>query len=250
MRLPEMLCLAVVLLMLLTLGGCKDDGSEYRRGYKDGSEASAQESYARGRLDGYRSGFSQARPGSPTTLTGSSLAFYKALIWGGAVKLIFSLLFSALFLFKKTDTATQIVGKVLFSIIGAVIGVALILYTRASDEIVSFILIPAPSSAGPQAVIFLFAAGATFFLFFALHAMGSTKELGTYIEAWLLALIAAIVAIAIPALKYLAKDVPDITGYIASSIFLGALLGGLFWIANHFLSRGEVTNDTSESERK
>ena len=66
--------------------------------------------------------------------------------------------------------------------------------------------------------------------------MIAAKDLGVYIEAWLLSIISTVLAVSWPVGEYLAFQVPDITAYIASCIFLGALLGGLFWLANRLLA--------------
>ena len=133
-------------LLLLTTLGCVDKSKEYQEGFKAGTEVAAAESYARGHSDGYRTGFLHARPGSSSELSGASLVFYKVLIWAGAIKVVGSFLVAAFYMFKASDSWPQTAGKILFSVIGAIAGVAAIIYTQASSDVVDFILLPAPKS--------------------------------------------------------------------------------------------------------
>lgn len=247
----------VFLIMSFGLVACSDQSPDYRRGYGDGLEkgkviASSQsfdEGYRKGSAEGYRKGFEQARPGTPIKLSGVALAFYKFLVWGGALKVIGSLVIAAFALFRNSDSFAETAGKVIFSVLGATVTIVLVMYFSISDGVVTALLSPAPAALAGQVVLLVIAGICMYVFLEVLFRLCSASSHRPKTEAWLIAIIASLISLLIPVLVVFGERVPEVTGYFGANFFAGSLLGGLYWLGNAALSR-RFTSAIVDSKRR
>jgi hypothetical protein len=235
----------LLLIMSFGLVACSNESPDYRRGYEHGVEKGKEitrsesfaEGYSKGSADGYRKGFEQGRPGTPIKLSGVALTFYKLLVWGGALKVIGSLLFAAFALFRNSDSFAETAGKFIFSVFGATVTIVLVMYFSISDRVVNALLSPAPATLALQ-VVLLAIAGISMYVFLeVLFRLCSASRHRPKAEAWLLAIIASLISLLIPVLVVFGERVPEVTGYFGANLFAGSLLGGLYWLGSAALNR-------------
>jgi hypothetical protein len=233
--------LLLTLTLLLGLTACENESEAYRRGFAKGVTEGAKEAKLKAFDDGYRQGyqigFEEGRPGTSTNLSGATLAFYKILVWAGALKILGSLVLAGLALFNNSDTAGEAVGKIIFSVLGAVVTIVLVMYFSISATVVNALLEPAPSALFVQ-ILWMCGAAIGMFLFLeVLFQVCSADSHRPKTEAWLMAVIASLISLFIPILQVFWERVPEVTRYIGANLFTGVLLGGLYWLGNSALNR-------------
>ena len=235
----------LLLIMSFGLVACSNESPDYRRGYdhgvEKGKEIASSESFAdgyrKGSAEGYRKGFEQARPGTPIKLSGVALAFYKLLVWGGALKVIGSLLVAAFALFRNSDSFAETAGKIIFSVLGATVTIVLVMYFSISDGVVTALLSPAPPTLASQLVLLVIAGICMYVFLEVLFKLCSASSHRPKTEAWLIAIIASLISLLVPVLVVFGERVPEVTGYLGANFFAGSLLGGLYWLGNAALNR-------------
>lgn len=230
----------LVIMFSSGITGCNDEQAAYRRGYDAGMTAGRQEAkpiaFDEGYSKGYRKGFEEARPGTPTKLTGATLTFYKILVWAGALKILGSLLLAATSLFANSNSATEAVGKIIFSVFGAVIMLVLVIYFSISATVVDSLLAPAPSTLPAQ---LSWICGTAVFMYFFLEVLFRVCSADSHrpkAEAWSMAVIASLISLLAPILTVFWERVPEVTLYIGANLLIGVLLGGLYWVGNSALN--------------
>lgn len=238
----------LTLTVLLGLTACEKESEAYNRGYADGVTVGAKEAkpkaYDDGYRQGYKVGFEEGRPGTSTNLSGATLAFYKILVWAGALKILGSLLLAGWALFSNSDTGDEAIGKIIFSVLGAVVTIVLVMYFSISVTVVNALLEPAPSALSAQ-IIWMFAAAIGMFLFLeALFRVCSANSHRPKTEAWLMAVIASLISLFIPVLQVFWERVPEVTRYFGANLFTGVLLGGLYWLGNSTLNLRFVSHSS------
>lgn len=240
--------LLLVVTLSLGLTACEDKSEVYRRGHAAGVQEAKAGAFEDGYRQGYRTGFEEGRPGTPTNLGGAALTFYKILVWAGALKILGSLFLAALALFGNSDSAGEAVGKIIFTVLGAVVTVVLVMHFSISATVVDALLQPAP---GALAVQLGWMCGAAFGMYVFLEALFRVCSADSHrpkTEAWLMAVIASLISLLVPVLLVFWERVPEVTRYIGANLFTGVLLGGLYWLGNSALNRRFKLPSTQGSE--
>lgn len=206
----------------------------YRAGRSDGYYDGLQAGREYGQQEGERAAILRFFPGGDPHLDGVWGAGYRVLVFAGAIKVIGALLFAIVFLIRR-GTGRQIVGKIIMGALGTVLVFWLSRAVGFSAFLRHAALQPVASSAlfwflrGVGAAVMVYAAIATFRRIFV------RTQVAVWVDAWCILVITAVVTPTVPVLMDTLFAVPDINRYLSSDVLPGALMGGLFYLAQELL---------------
>lgn len=223
----------------------REPRSECHKEYNEGVKVGLEE----GLDKGYQEGFEAARPGTSENLSPLAHSIYWLSVWGGALKLVASLGIASLYLISHTAKPEEIIGKILFGVLGCaltLVGIAYLPISLARTE--SILLLPSPPSIIGQFVVLAIAGSAMYWILEMLCKLN--KLHGALIEGWLVLLLTGIMTFLVSLLIGIFTSVPDITKYLSASIFTGIIFGGVYYFA-HGLLKGKFSrgDQVSNSER-
>ena len=227
-------CVGLLALTSLSIA-CENDSVAFKRGYSEGAKQSTESAYQLGHEAGYKAGFEIARPGSPLALTGAALHLYRGLVVAGLLTLVLSLVVAAISLFIHSNHGTERLGKSLLSMFGGVVALLCVLLMRASTIAVDLLLAPG-GSIRERLVFVLVAAIGMHGLLEVLFRICASSVHRPWLEACSMAVIAALLTLLIPACYFFLGEVPEVANYAGANLFLGMLLGGLYWLARAALN--------------
>jgi hypothetical protein len=225
----------VLLICAVSVAGCEDQSAAYKRGFAEGSQQSAQAAFEKGRQEGYSQGFEAARPGEALELSPMASGLYRALVLAGLLKLLLSLFFAAISLLFHSGDGTEVLGKSVLGVFGGVVAVVGVIFMGASSAVVEVLLAPG-GSVGERLVTVLVSSLGMYLVLDVLFRIASSSFHRPWLEAWSLAIIVAFLSLLTPAAYFFWDRVPNSTDYSGANLFLGALLGALFWISRAALS--------------
>ncbi|MGH8564865.1 MAG: Yae1 family protein [Gammaproteobacteria bacterium] len=223
--------LGLIVSVILLLLGC-NSSEQYQRGYREGHQA-GREQTAQERYDaGYRDGFERAKPGSAQGMPEWVQAIYRVMIWGGVLKIIVSLLYTAITLTFIDDNEKHVLGKVLFGALGVTLAIAVGVYVRLPEVAEAILLIPAPSSfAGQLFAMGVAACGMYWMLWLLTQLLRHGGQGHAVADGWIVCGLSALLAVLVPVGLESWRSVPDVTKYLAGALFSGTLLGGMYYFA-------------------
>jgi hypothetical protein len=157
------------------------------------------------------------------------------LVVAGFLELLLSLSVAAIGLFIHSNDGTEKWGKSLLSMFGGVVGLLCVLLMRASTFTVDLLLAPG-GSIRERLVSVLVAAVGMVGLLEVLFRISASSAHRPWLEAYSMAVIAALLTVLIPVCYVFLGEVPEVTNYAGANLFLGILLGGLYWLARAALN--------------
>lgn len=226
------LIISIIIVIFAFLSGCCTEDEQYDNGYKSG--------YSKGLDDGYKKGFETGRPGTKNNLTGIALSVFKILLFFGAIKLVLVLIFCIYHLIVFHGTHQEILGKMLFGGLGTLVAGVLIMYTSISGVMDAVFLIPAPEEIVKQILVIIATAVVVYWLFKGLFwILDITNDPSR--EGWVIFFLTVILSILVSFLHGLYVNVPDLSIYYAGNIFIGTLVGGIYYFARTLLIKDRVS---------
>ena len=240
-----LLMLVATIIVSTMITGCN---LGYRRGYDDGLrdapekvlETSRAQGYREGYKKGFTEGFEKAYPGSPNVISKSYKSIYKMWAWGGLTLIILTLTFVNLKVIFSGDTGPIIIGKLIYTGLGAGAVVFVSAITPGFDRIANLFLTKIPKNALILSFIAIISILFGYFFVYFMVKFVLAKH-SRFLLGWCAFLISAILTVLIPLTIVLFTRVPDISLYNSSVIFSGTLVGGLYYIGDSLLrNRNEL----------
>lgn len=253
--------LRLIVIAVLLLGACEQYCPEetlnqsYEKGVSDGSEAAAEESrrsrkfgyeegyeegYAKGNTEGYQKGFEAARPGTPSSFGVIGKIVYTAAIWGGALKLVLSLIYILWYMiFWEGSSSGHVAGKILMGVLGLFFAIIVVGRLPAAQMTESLLLSPAPESLLLQLVYILLVGAAAYWMLFVLirylYRMSAPLAQGALVFC-----LSAIITFLLPVLAAFLFRVPQIGNFVAGTIFSGLFVGTIYYFGYNLLKEKSV----------
>ena len=153
----------------------------------------------------------------------------------GAVKLLLVLFGATVFLIRQSTTLSELVGRLLMASLGPILIVILATTLGVADLVRQLLLQRAPESP----LLWLLAClAASVLAYFGLRGLVRFLESRHTIrvEVWFLFIASGLTSAILPAVYYVFSAVPDTNAYLASLLFIGGLIGGVYYIADFLLS--------------